>query len=157
MLGRIFHPQSLGMSWNSNHQQSYDGQMDVTPLSGTVLNLGVLCHIDSSDILNTSHSVFISSKFSNLGALASVKFQYISTTMQKSFPTSTLRLTVGIIIWEGVVFGFWAFRTGIAAVLTVWIWVWSALCSLELMCDKCVKNTFYSNTHKIQYWQKTRF
>jgi hypothetical protein len=33
------------------------------------------------------------------------------------------------------------------------------LCALEhiLMCDKCVKNTFYSNTHKIQYWQKTRF
>src|SRR5271155_3229899 len=35
----------------------------------------VLCLIDnSSDILNTSHSV--SSKFSTLGALASVKFQY---------------------------------------------------------------------------------
>jgi len=43
---------------------------------------------------NTSHSAFISSKFSTLG-LASVKFQYTLLGTQNSSPTSTLRLSVG--------------------------------------------------------------
>ena len=102
---RIFHPQTLGMSWNSNsHRQSYDGQMDVALPSGTHLKLGVLCLIDSSEILNTSDSIFICQSSATLSLSSfniSLLCKFISYLHSEAYG------------WDYFLRRCWAFWTGI--------------------------------------------
>ena len=67
--------------------------MDVIPPSGTVLNSGVLCLIDSSDI--HQHLPLRLHFFKVQHPRPRLRQVSIYSTTQNSFPTSTLRLSVG--------------------------------------------------------------
>jgi hypothetical protein len=130
MSGRIFHPspKTLGIGCLcqcSNSQHTRYGQMDVRtlPSLGTLAKLGFFFLLIALTYLPTQVSMRLgkhphSSKFSTLTSLRSSSINiWTYPSYANSLPTSTLKLTVGIIFWEGVVFWIWAFWTGIAAAL----------------------------------------
>jgi hypothetical protein len=126
MSGIIFHPSPMTFRIGclcqcSNSQQTRYGQMDVTTIpSGILAELGFffLLTAPTSKAFPTTSSFFKVQHCPRLspGHISTFNIRTYGPSYANSLPTSTLKLTVGI-FWEGVVFGFWAFWTGIAVAL----------------------------------------
>ena len=116
MSGRIFHPSlktfRIGcLCQCSNFQQPSD----------SLWTNG--CH-DSRLYHQVLFFLLIALTYSSLKGISDNIFIFQSSA--NSLPTSTLKLTVGIIFWEGVVFWFWAFGLAkLSGHFTIWIGVWS--------------------------------